>query len=332
MTFIHDDPEFVDLLDIVASDAGIGRPLVEKDYWVVHALWALHQGPFEIWFKGGTSLSKGFGLIQRFSEDLDLKVLLRDPATGPVVNWTAKKPSATQLRQRKDWYRWLAEQIRVPGCAVMLNDDCWRVDPHARSADIQVHYPGRHLGGLASHNQPYVKLELGDARVTPFLVRPVSSFVHDYLQGIGQLGNYAVNRLDAVRHVHPWVTLIEKLSIIVRKYSDRRFRAEGFVRHYEDAARIAAAAIEPPDGYTLGALVQEMIGSGALGSLPSAADPALNLNDAGRRAELEAAHADLVGMYWGQRQTLAEACSALRGWLVETGVRGDPVGACNEST
>jgi predicted nucleotidyltransferase component of viral defense system len=36
-------------------------------------LWALHTQGLEVWFKGGTSLSKGVGLIERFSEDIDLK-------------------------------------------------------------------------------------------------------------------------------------------------------------------------------------------------------------------------------------------------------------------
>ena len=40
---------------------------------MTHTLWALRAAGFEIWFKGGTSLSKGFALIERFSEDLDLK-------------------------------------------------------------------------------------------------------------------------------------------------------------------------------------------------------------------------------------------------------------------
>lgn len=62
MTFIHDDPQFADLLRVVAANRGLGVSLVEKDYWVTHALWALHAQGFEVWFKGGTSLSKGFGL------------------------------------------------------------------------------------------------------------------------------------------------------------------------------------------------------------------------------------------------------------------------------
>lgn len=68
MSFVHDDPDFPDLLRIVAERRGLGVALVEKDYWVTHTLWALHAQGFEVWFKGGTSLSKGFGLIERFSE------------------------------------------------------------------------------------------------------------------------------------------------------------------------------------------------------------------------------------------------------------------------
>jgi predicted nucleotidyltransferase component of viral defense system len=74
MAFIHQERDFGDLVRIVATDTGLSPGLVEKDYWVTHVLWALHQGGLEIWFKGGTSLSKGFGLIRRFSEDLDLRI------------------------------------------------------------------------------------------------------------------------------------------------------------------------------------------------------------------------------------------------------------------
>lgn len=58
MSFVHDDPEFDQLLQMVASRRGLGVALVEKDYWVTHTLWALHAQGFDIWFKGGTSLSK----------------------------------------------------------------------------------------------------------------------------------------------------------------------------------------------------------------------------------------------------------------------------------
>jgi hypothetical protein len=50
MNFVHKDPEWPDLLRIVATAVDRSVALVEKDYWVTHTLWALlHQG-FEVWF------------------------------------------------------------------------------------------------------------------------------------------------------------------------------------------------------------------------------------------------------------------------------------------
>ena len=56
------------------SHPGIGRAAIEKDWWVSVTLKALFQADCaeSLIFKGGTSLSKGWGLIERFSEDIDL--------------------------------------------------------------------------------------------------------------------------------------------------------------------------------------------------------------------------------------------------------------------
>ena len=51
MSFIHEDPEFRELVAIVADEAGIAPALIEKDYWVTHVLWALHKTGLEVWFK-----------------------------------------------------------------------------------------------------------------------------------------------------------------------------------------------------------------------------------------------------------------------------------------
>ena len=88
MSFVHEDPDFQQLVGIVARDKGIDAALIEKDYWVTHTLWALHETGLDLWFKGGTSLSKGFGLIQRFSEDLDLMIKHGTTSGLPkVANW-----------------------------------------------------------------------------------------------------------------------------------------------------------------------------------------------------------------------------------------------------
>ncbi len=52
MSFVHDDADFDALLQIVAGARGIGVALVEKDYWVTHTLWALHEQGFDMEKRG----------------------------------------------------------------------------------------------------------------------------------------------------------------------------------------------------------------------------------------------------------------------------------------
>lgn len=98
MSFVHEDPQFAELLHIVARETGIAAALIEKDYWVTHTLWALHETGLEIWFKGGTSLSKGFGLIERFSEDLDLMIQHGTAQGLPEVSSWTSSCAATRAR------------------------------------------------------------------------------------------------------------------------------------------------------------------------------------------------------------------------------------------
>ena len=74
MTYLHDAPDFSDLIAIVGRAHSIDPGLVEKDYWVMHCLYGLQKQGLSFELKGGTSLSKGFGLIHRFSEDIDIQI------------------------------------------------------------------------------------------------------------------------------------------------------------------------------------------------------------------------------------------------------------------
>lgn len=62
------------MIQRVVSDRNIDEMSAEKDWWVTAVLYALfHTSVSEyLLFKGGTSLSKGWGIINRFSEDIDL--------------------------------------------------------------------------------------------------------------------------------------------------------------------------------------------------------------------------------------------------------------------
>src|SRR3546814_41920 len=69
------------LFTTTAQRLGTTPQNVEKDFWVCWTLDALFNGLPDgprLLFKGGTSLSKGFGLIKRFSEDIDVTVFRDD--------------------------------------------------------------------------------------------------------------------------------------------------------------------------------------------------------------------------------------------------------------
>ncbi len=313
MSFVHEDAGFGQLVQIVARETGIAAALVEKDYWVTHTLWALHQTGLDIWFKGGTSLSKGFGLIQRFSEDLDLMIERGTVSSLPeVTSWTSANKGP--LERRRAFYDALATALVVPG--VRIERDASRSDRQARGADYLGHYPGALLAELAPALSPFVRLEVGRARVVPHVTRALSSFVHDQLERTGMLGQFSDNRPANVRCVHPLVTLFEKLDAMSRRHVRAELQPDTFIRHYEDAAQIVRAAAALPElGMSVAALAKDMLAQKDIAELPRPDQPALTLPDPEKRAALDWAYARIAPMYWGPRIPLTEACETIRTWL-----------------
>ncbi len=71
--YLHKDKEiFKEIIEQVADDTGHAAVVIEKDYYVTMILRLLSQNLSNVVFKGGTSLSKGFKAINRFSEDIDI--------------------------------------------------------------------------------------------------------------------------------------------------------------------------------------------------------------------------------------------------------------------
>jgi hypothetical protein len=313
MPFLHEDRDFEDLLRIVAEKRGLDPGLVEKDYWVTHTLWALQARGFDFWFKGGTSLSKAFGLIERFSEDLDLRI---DPGTVPgaptVSNW--KSGGTARIRERREYWSFLERALEVPAATVERILD--GADEQARSADFKVVYPGRFLAGLGPPFRPFVRLEVGRARVVPFVPMDMDSFIHAHCQEIGMLGAFVDNRPRGIPCVHPLVTLIDKIDAIPRHYERDPFEPARFVRHYEDAARIIRAeAGLPPAGRTARELLDEMLAEKDIRRRPETGGPAFALAGPDKRRLLEEAHAAIGKMYWGRRISLDDATATIRGWI-----------------
>ena len=63
---------FHDVITLVSDKMRVTADIVEKDYYVTMILKSLSDAKYPVVFKGGTSLSKAFGVIDRFSEDIDI--------------------------------------------------------------------------------------------------------------------------------------------------------------------------------------------------------------------------------------------------------------------
>lgn len=89
-------------LNVAADACAIAPHILEKDIWVVWTLQQLFNSAFaqHLVFKGGTSLSKAFGVIQRFSEDIDLTYDIRAIAADLIGESNSVLPH-TNSQERK---------------------------------------------------------------------------------------------------------------------------------------------------------------------------------------------------------------------------------------
>src|SRR5271155_2946708 len=110
--FLHNHPQFADLIRIVAAQRGIDPALVEKDYWIMHCLYGLQQLGLTFELKGGTSLSKGYQIINRVSEEIDIRI---EPPEERDVKTGRNQNSPAQVRIRQEFYDWLAKTIKING-------------------------------------------------------------------------------------------------------------------------------------------------------------------------------------------------------------------------
>lgn len=91
-----DNKLFRQAVQFTADQLGIPAIYVEKDYWVTFALYTIFHNAIgkETVFKGGTALSKCYGMIERFSEDIDLVVLRKEGESSNQLTNKIKRISA----------------------------------------------------------------------------------------------------------------------------------------------------------------------------------------------------------------------------------------------
>lgn len=226
--FLHQHPEFPQVIEAVSRQNNIAVQLVEKDYWLMHVLWAIHSCGLQYELKGGTSLSKGWGIISRFSEDIDIKIF---PPENLKV-YSGKNQSKPKHREsRQAYFDWLLEELKVAG-AIYINRDASFDDHDLRNAGFRIGYKSLYQPFVGVKND--VLLEVGFDTTTPNEAHDISSWAYD-LAVTGGL-DIIDNRAKQVPCYLPEYTFVEKLSAISKKYrQDASGKiVQNFTRHYYD--------------------------------------------------------------------------------------------------
>lgn len=112
--YLHKRDDFKTLLEITAREEKIDDPsLVEKDYWIMHCLYEIQNAGLSFELKGGTSLSKGYGIINRFSEDIDLRIEPNEKLTTFKVFAGKNHDDQKHRESRQKYFDWLATYLKT---------------------------------------------------------------------------------------------------------------------------------------------------------------------------------------------------------------------------
>ncbi len=239
-TFLHERPDFKDLIEIVAIDQKIEDPsLVEKDYWIMHVLWSLQQIKLSFHLKGGTSLSKGYGCIHRFSEDIDLKIEPNEGLCGFKVYTGKNHDDDKHRRSRRKYFNWVNSHLmgKINGIVDVVRDKAFDDIQKNRNGGVRLHYLS-HFSGTHDLKEG-ILLEVGFDRTAPNQPRLISSWAYDRAvkaHGVSIVDNRAIDVLC----YEPKFTFVEKLQAVVRKFRLYKEGKQGanlpvnFIRHYYD--------------------------------------------------------------------------------------------------
>ena len=226
--YLHERSDFTDLLRIIEDETGIDAYLVEKDYWLMHVLYGLKLQGYHFNLKGGTSLSKGYKLIQRFSEDIDIYI---QPPSHLGVH--ERNQSGTHVMKRKSFYDTLANEINIPGIVSVVRDTEFDDTDYYRSGGIRLHYES--VTNKLTNIKEGILLEAGFDTVTPFEQLTISSWAYDKAEQ-AQV-SIIDNRAVAINCYHPGYTFVEKLQTIATKYRKEQETGKpnpNFLRQYYD--------------------------------------------------------------------------------------------------
>lgn len=228
---------------------GINQVAIEKDWWVTVTLKALFQTDCReaLIFKGGTSLSKGFNVIERFSEDIDL-------AIGHSFFGIEKTSKSQREKLRKTARAYIHETLSVQLDArlkemgitgysienitqVQDKNGEWKaIDSDKDPTVILLHYPSI-VEETISYIPPRVKIEISCLSMDePTEEREIRSLIGESFE------DEDTDAGSRIRTVVPTRTFLEKLFLLAEEFQKEKPRSVRMSRHLYDLEKLMDTA------------------------------------------------------------------------------------------
>lgn len=230
-----------------ADKMGLNDAIVEKDFWVCLMLdYLFHRSPWKdaITFKGGTSLSKAFGLIQRFSEDIDLILDWR------VLGYGTREPWEPRSNTKQDAFNKEANQRAEVFLAETFCPRIREEISHELGHSANIYIDGKdkqtvifaypHLFTSPSTLQ-VIRLEIGAlAAWTPAKLAEISSYAAQQYPKIFRQTSFPVLTVSPER------TFWEKATILHHEANrpEHLEMPQRYSRHYYDLYRMSMTEVK----------------------------------------------------------------------------------------
>lgn len=240
---LHEDERRL-YFEQAAVRRGLSPVILEKDFWVCWLLGILFESRLagSLVFKGGTSLSKVFGVIDRFSEDIDLSLspaYLKLPETGTSRNQANKWMTRAEAACGRAVQNQIAPMLEAAVAGILGHRaGAWfefLIEPATYSPVLLFHYPSRQPAGF-EYLKRAVKLEFGSLTdQQPTGRYPVRPWIADVLPEAFPDWKCEVVALEVERSFWEKATILHaEFHRPVGKPSPDRFS-----RHYADTSALA---------------------------------------------------------------------------------------------
>ena len=228
-----------EVLEQAREKTGMPSHLLEKDVWVVWTLGALFESALapDLTFKGGTSLSKAYKIIDRFSEDLDLtydiRKLIADLTGGEQFLPASRSQAGKWTKAVRDRLpEWIAGEVQplLRAALELAKLDAKLEIAGAEHDKLLLHYPAVKQG--SGYVAPVVTLEFGGrATGEPHEVVPVTCDMDGQVDGV-TFPTASPLVMSVAR------TFWEKATATHVYCAQGRIRGERYARHWHDLAAI----------------------------------------------------------------------------------------------